>query len=183
MMEYVEGKDLAAIVKEKGPTAGCPGGGLHRASRPGLAIRPRTEASFTATSSPPICWWTRKARSRSSTWAWLGSAGLVDEDDKDRLTASGQVMGTCDYMAPEQAMDTHHADARADIYSLGCTLYRLLDRRCDLQGRNTCARSFISHQMAPIPSLCKPCDPIFRRSWTPCFRRWWPRNPKIGSKP
>lgn len=44
----------------------------------------------------------------------------------DDLTTVGQLMGTLDYMAPEQFEDSHQVDVRADIYSLAATLYRLL---------------------------------------------------------
>ena len=42
------------------------------------------------------------------------------------LTATADILGTPDFMAPEQAMSTKHVDIRADVYSLGCTLYNML---------------------------------------------------------
>ncbi|MBQ17440.1 MAG: hypothetical protein CMJ65_09980 [Planctomycetaceae bacterium] len=58
----------------------------------------------------------------------LGLARFFEETDENPITLrhDEKVLGTADYLAPEQALDSHQADARADIYSLGCTFYFLL---------------------------------------------------------
>ena len=57
----------------------------------------------------------------------FGLAKATSEKAADAgLTKSGQMLGTPDYMAPEQMLNAQKADIRADIYTLGCTLYYLL---------------------------------------------------------
>ncbi len=68
-----------------------------------------------------------------------------------RLTQEGTVLGTPDFLAPEQALQPHLADIRADIYSLGCTLYYLLTARPPFPG-GTLAQKLLWHQQAePVP--------------------------------
>jgi len=61
----------------------------------------------------------------------MGMALLLHAADPDSVqhTMQGTLMGTPDYISPEQAMDSHQVDIRADLYSLGCTFYFLLAGR------------------------------------------------------
>jgi hypothetical protein len=67
------------------------------------------------------------------------------------LTRTGEMLGTPDFMAPEQIVDAQAADIRADIYSLGCTLHFLLSGRAPFQG--TVREVLRAHRFSEAPRL------------------------------
>jgi serine/threonine protein kinase len=87
----------------------------------------------------------------------LGLARIVrDQANEDSLshglTADGALMGTVDYLSPEQSFDTKTADTRSDIYSLGCTLYTLLTGEVVFPAGSLVQR-VLAHREATVPSL------------------------------
>jgi CheY-like chemotaxis protein len=85
----------------------------------------------------------------------LGLARLSRDAEARALTEvtmAGGVIGTVDYMSPEQAVDSTTLDHRSDIYSLGCTLYYLIAGEPPYSG-STVMAILLKHRDAPIPSL------------------------------
>lgn len=86
----------------------------------------------------------------------MGLARLHGEQRPEgELTATGAIMGTADYMAPEQGADTHSVDIRADLYSLGCSLYHLVAGKPPFTGPkfDTLLKKMNAHAEAAVPSL------------------------------
>jgi eukaryotic-like serine/threonine-protein kinase len=73
------------------------------------------------------------------------------------LTRTGGLLGTIGYMAPEQALDPKRADARADVFSLGCVLYECLTGQPPYVGATPVAvLSKLLCDEPPVPSLSRP---------------------------
>ncbi|BCB80856.1 hypothetical protein Pflav_072660 [Phytohabitans flavus] len=80
----------------------------------------------------------------------FGIARLQDRDGSAALTAHSQVIGTCEYMAPEQATG-EPVDARTDLYALGCVLYAMLTGRPPFVGETAVAVLHQHLNNAPVP--------------------------------
>jgi hypothetical protein len=92
----------------------------------------------------------------------LGLARLQDEAPGEELTGTGQVIGTADYMAPEQASGGDDVDIRADVYALGCTLYKLLAGQPPFTGPDYSSRykKLRAHIEADPPPICDLCGEV-----------------------
>src|SRR5262249_21112706 len=154
VMEFVNGRDLATVVQEHGPlvipdAVDCilqAARALDYAHGQGIIHRDIKPANLLRDVSGVV------------KVADLGLARFNDTlgrspEGMSALTQAGTIMGTVDFMPPEQALGLTNIDHRADIYSLGCTLYFLLTGGPPYEGPTMMA-ILLKHREAAIPSLC-----------------------------
>lgn len=128
-MEFVEGTDLARLVQDKGPLPiplACDfirqaALGLQHAHQQGLVHRDIKPGNLMVTGTGTV---------KVLDLGLVRMSPLTERPDaeapRSSVTEAGVIVGTVDYMAPEQAKDAREVEARADLYALGCTLYHLL---------------------------------------------------------
>jgi hypothetical protein len=155
-MEFVQGIDLARLIRQRGPLPVADACelvrqaalGLHHAHLHGLVHRDVKPSNLL-----------------------LGVGGKIkvldlglalpptNHVEESQLTSSGLVLGTLDYMAPEQSGDSHRVDARTDVYSLGCTLYHLLTGHVTFAGARyaTPQSKLWAHAFETPPALASEC--------------------------
>jgi serine/threonine protein kinase len=143
VMEYIDGSTLYSVVKRHGPMD--PVRAAHYVRQAALGLQHAHEAGLVHRDIKP----SNLLLDRSGTVKILdlGLARFFHDksDDLSRRHAESPV-GTMDYMAPEQAVDSHRVDIRADIYSLGATLYFLLAGHGPFSGA-TPLQKLLCHQL------------------------------------
>jgi serine/threonine-protein kinase len=174
-MEYVAGIDLERLVQQSGPLGieqarelmRQAALGLQHAHEHGLVHRDIKPSNLllsgggvsgknpSTTHASPLT--THHSTAHQIKILDLGLARLHGNKQSARdnafLTTDGAVtLGTIDYQAPEQALDFHRADIRADIYSLGCTFFFLLTGTPPF-GNAPLALKLMRHQQAEPPDL------------------------------
>jgi serine/threonine-protein kinase len=152
VMEYIEGVDLSRLVRRSGPLPVAQAAayirqaalGLQHAHERGLVHRDVKPSNLLVTAQGS----TVKVLDMGLARSLGGGAPAALHD----LTQSGTVVGTPDYIAPEQSLDPRRADIRADIYSLGCTFYFMLAGKPPFP-EGTLAQKLLWHQQVEPPAL------------------------------
>ncbi|MFO0846509.1 MAG: response regulator [Gemmataceae bacterium] len=170
VMEFVNGRDLASEVQQNGPlpvrqAVACivqAAKALEYAHGQGVIHRDIKPANLLRDAGGVV-------KVADLGLARFDEAAGPPPEDASALTQAGTIMGTVDFMPPEQALGAVNIDHRADIYSLGCTLYFLLLGKPPFQGPTLMA-TLLKHREGPVPSIAEArpevpgeLDAVFRR--------------------
>lgn len=159
VMEFLDGIDLSRLLKRHGALAAADACeivrqaalGLQYAHSHGLVHRDVKPSNLLLTPA------TEQVSGGLVKVADLGVALLRESNDghADGSTSTTLLLGSLDYMAPEQADDAHQVDHRADLYGLGCTLYELLTGKPPFAAPEyrTRLQKLKAHALAPPPRL------------------------------
>lgn len=152
VMEHVEGMDLNELVKRCGPLGIADTCELIRQAALGLQCA-HENGLVHRDIKPPNLMLTGHGQVKILD---LGLALLgTDQPAGQEMTGTNIAMGTADYMAPEQAIDSHNVDIRADIYALGCTLFKLLTGQAPFSDprHKSNLEKLMAHMKEPAPSI------------------------------
>lgn len=178
VMEFVDGRSIQEIVTEDGPLAFDRAAnffrqaalGLDHAHRAGLIHRDVKPGNLLVDQQGVV-----KVLD-------LGLARFAEVVEEQPLTVTHdeRVLGTADYLSPEQAIDSHAVDSRADIYSLGCSIYFALTGRPPFKG-GSLAQRLMAHQMKDAPPISESRPEVEEteqgRELTAIIRRMMAREP------
>ena len=152
VMEYIKGNNLEEILRKKGHLSASEvidymlqaAKGLKYAHDQGVIHRDIKPGNILVDSSGNV-------KIVDMGLAKIESNG--NEEDVSMLTGATSIMGTVDFMSPEQGFSSKNVDARTDIYSLGATMYFLLTKKVMYSG-DSAFEKLLAHRELPIPSLC-----------------------------
>jgi serine/threonine protein kinase len=166
-MEYIPGKNLSRLVHEQGPLPTARAArltaevaeGLDHAHRKGLIHRDIKPSNILVTPND------------HAKVLDLGLALMEGETGADLVVMGGQgyIVGTMDYISPEQTHDPLAVDGRADVYSLGCTLYFALTGRPPFPGGTS--REKIHHHRDDEPTALEQLRPDLPPAFVAVVRR------------
>ena len=171
VMEHVPGETLSEVVKREGPldvvracgVLGQAAAGLQHAHEQGMVHRDVKPHNLMITAEGQV-------KILDFGLASLAAHVAVEEERSEplpthastpNLTSAGSMMGTPDFVSPEQAGDARSADIRSDIYSLGCTFYYLLTGRPPFTDGSALERVKAHCQLEPelIEQVCSDIPP------------------------
>lgn len=148
-MEWIDGVDLLELVRMQGSlpvAAGC-----EVARQAALGLQYAHQHNLIHRDIKP----SNLMLSRAGTVKVIDLGLALTREDRVQLTERGLVLGTMSYCAPEQFQDASKVDIRADIYSLGCTLYQLLTGKAPYWQRKTFAEVVQAHLHEAFPGLAE----------------------------